>query len=184
MARWGNEGSDKRAIALFISCFGRDRAPSSLKRRDWDRFVAQRRSGALRPPGIEKPKRVGEQIIAYDLKCLTAILNWAVVSPCDGRVLVERNPMHRLPDPRDESPGRPVLHPTTTSSCSAWLDRCTSISRSRSYLPTKPGTASVLSVSSGGATSTSMTAAFGGAPRPTKLGSSTNLRRRRRRDRT
>ena len=60
---------DKRAIALFIACFGGDRPPSSLNRRDWDRFIVQRRCGALRPPGIDKPKAVGEQIIAYDLKC-------------------------------------------------------------------------------------------------------------------
>ena len=102
---------DRRAIALFIACFGRDRTPSSLNRRDWDRFVAQRRSGALRPPGIDKPKAVGEQIIAYDLKCLTAILNWAVVSRYDGRVLLERNPLHGLPYPREESPARPMLSP-------------------------------------------------------------------------
>jgi integrase len=100
---------DRRSIALFIACFGGDREPSSLNRRDWDRFVSQRRSGALRPPGIAKPKPVGEQIIAYDLKCLTAILNWAVVSRYDGRVLLERNPLQGLPYPREESPARPVL---------------------------------------------------------------------------
>jgi integrase len=102
---------DKRAIALFIACFGGDREPSSLNRRDWDRFISQRRCGALRPPGIKKAKAVGEQIIAYDLKCLTAILNWAVVSRYDGRVLLERNPLQGLPYPREESPARPVLSP-------------------------------------------------------------------------
>lgn len=102
---------DKRAIALFIACFGGDRPPSSLNRRDWDRFIVQRRCGALRPPGIDKPKAVGEQIIAYDLKCLTAILNWAVVSRYDGRELLERSPLHGLPYPREESPARPILSP-------------------------------------------------------------------------
>ena len=62
---------------------------------------------------------VREQIVAYDLKCLTAILNWAVVSRYDGRVLLERNPLHGLPYRREESPARPILSPDEYGKLSA-----------------------------------------------------------------
>lgn len=105
----GKQKHDRRCAGLFLRCFGDGRHPDSLTRREWDRFIQDRRSGKLRPEG-SKPRRVRDRVIAYDLSWLLAVLNWATMAS-DGRggVLLERNPLRGLSLPREESPRRPVL---------------------------------------------------------------------------
>lgn len=103
---------DRECMAMFLRAFG-DRPAAQLSRREWDRFIRDRRSGALRPASRSQRQPVvgvRDRAIAYDLGLLTAVLNWATVSS-DGRggVLLERNPLQGLPRPREDSPRRPVL---------------------------------------------------------------------------
>jgi integrase len=104
---------DHRCVALFGKCYGRNRKVLTLNRRDWDRFIQERRRGTLRPDGRKgktKDAGVRDRQIAYDLKFLLAVLNWATLSG-DGRgaPLLERNPLKGLPVPKEENPRRPLI---------------------------------------------------------------------------
>jgi len=101
---------DARCAEMFCRYFGAERRPLTLSRREWDRFIADRRAGRVAPKGVELGKPVGARIIAYDLLTLRAVLNWATVAgDGEGGVLLERNPLKDLPLPRTESPARKVL---------------------------------------------------------------------------
>lgn len=110
------QAHDHRAARLFKQSFGSARKVSTLNRRDWDRFIQERRRGVLRPPGRRaksKEKReagVRDRQIAYDLKFLLSVLNWATMSG-DGRggMLLERNPLKGLVLPKEENPRRPLV---------------------------------------------------------------------------
>lgn len=100
---------DKLCVQLFLKAFG-NRPAATLSRREWDRFIRDRRSGTLRPTSVKRRRMVRDRVIAYDLRFLLAVLNWATVSS-DGRgsALLERNPLKGLPMPREESPRRPMV---------------------------------------------------------------------------
>jgi integrase len=104
-------GHDARCVEMFCRYLGVDRDPASLSRRDWDRFVVARRRGIVCPAGANHAnKRVRDRVIAYDLRYLLSVLNWAtVVGNGRGGALLDRNPLRGLPLPREESPLRPVL---------------------------------------------------------------------------
>ncbi|MGZ3468234.1 MAG: tyrosine-type recombinase/integrase [Gemmatimonadaceae bacterium] len=105
---------DHRCVALFGKCFGRNRKVLTLNRRDWDRFIQERRRGTLRPEGRKgKAKEAGvrDRQIAYDLKFLLSVLNWATLSGDNrGAPLLERNPLKGLPVPKEENPRRPLIN--------------------------------------------------------------------------
>ena len=67
---------DRVATKMFLEFFGRDRKPTTLSQRDWDRFIRERRSGKVGPSG----KPVSDRTVEYDLRSLLAVLNWAVKS--------------------------------------------------------------------------------------------------------
>jgi integrase len=102
---------DQRAADLFRFAFGPGRKARDLSRRDWDRFVRERREGLLAPGGRQgKRPIVGERTIARDLKWLLAVLNWATLAGNGrGGLLLQRNPLRGLPIPKDESPKRPAM---------------------------------------------------------------------------
>jgi integrase len=101
---------DQRCAEMFCRIFGPDRRPETLSRREWDRFIADRRAGRVAPKGVELGKAVGNSIIATDLLTLRAVLNWATMAgDGEGGMLLERNPLKGLPVPRNESPTRRVL---------------------------------------------------------------------------
>jgi len=104
---------DLRCVALFSRSLGRSRKVLTLNRRDWDRFIQDRRRGALRPDGRTgevKVAGVRDRQIAYDLKFLLSVLNWATLSGdgC-GAPLLDRNPLKGLPMPKEENPRRPLV---------------------------------------------------------------------------
>lgn len=100
---------DRQCARLFLEAFG-DRPALELSRREWDRYVRDRRSGRLRPAGTKRERTVRDRVIAYDLRFLLAVLNWATLSSNGrGGVLLERNPCKGLRLPCEESPRRPVL---------------------------------------------------------------------------
>ncbi len=101
-----SRGRDRAAMALFLDCFGRDRRPETLSRRDWDRFIRERRAGRVGPSG----KPVGNRVIEADLTSLMAVLNWAARSRDeDGHLLLDRNPLKGLRKPVEKNPNRVVL---------------------------------------------------------------------------
>jgi len=60
-----------------------------------------RRAGGVRPNGVEKEKAVGDRVVAYGLKFVLGVLNWAArVGDGEGGTLIERNPLQGLPSPR------------------------------------------------------------------------------------
>lgn len=109
----GKRAHDVRAATMFKQFFGGNRKASTLNRRDWDRFIHDRRRGAVRHGGRfgeKKSAGVRDRQIAYDLKFLMAVLNWATLSgDGHGALLLERNPLKGLPMPKEENPRRPLL---------------------------------------------------------------------------
>jgi integrase len=100
---------DRMCREMFCRYFGADRAPYTLSRREWDRFINDRRRGAIGPVhGRKQPVR--DRVIAYDLAHLVALLNWATMAgDARGGVLLDRNPLKGLPLPKEASPKRAVV---------------------------------------------------------------------------
>ena len=100
------QGHDQRAARLFLEALGPRFKANALSRREWDRFIHQRRRGIISPPG-GGGRKAGNRVIAYDLKFLVSVLNWATTAG-DGRggKLLETNPVKGLKMPREESPKR------------------------------------------------------------------------------
>ncbi len=103
---WKSRGHDRGATRMFLRFFGRNRDPATLSRRDWDRFIRERRAGRVGPSG----KPVSDRMVEYDLKFLIAVLNWAARSRDErGRLLLDRNPLKGLKKPTEKNPNRVVL---------------------------------------------------------------------------
>ena len=97
---------DRVATGMFLDFLGRNRRPETLSRRDWDRFIRERRAGRVGPSG----KPVGNRTVEWDLTFLMAVLNWAARSKDEqGRPLLDRNPLKGLRKPREKNPNRVVL---------------------------------------------------------------------------
>ena len=97
---------DRAATRMFLGFFGEGRLPGTLSKRDWDRFVLERRSGRTGPSG----RPVGDRTVERDLKFLLAVLNWAAKSRDEeGRLLVESNPLRGLRTPAEKNPARVIL---------------------------------------------------------------------------
>ncbi|MDE0073959.1 MAG: site-specific integrase [Gammaproteobacteria bacterium] len=97
---------DRVATRMFLDFFGSQRRPETLSRRDWDRFIRERRAGRVGPSG----KPVSNRMIECDLRFLIAVLNWAARSRDErGRLLLESNPLRGLKTPVEKNPLRVVL---------------------------------------------------------------------------
>ena len=97
---------DRVTMRMFLMFFGRNRKPETLSRRDWDRFIRERRAGRVGPSG----KPVSNRMIECDLRFLIAVLNWAAKSRDEqGRLLLESNPLRGLKTPVEKNPLRVVL---------------------------------------------------------------------------
>ena len=97
---------DGTTMKMFLRFFGRDRGAATLSRRDWDRFIRERRAGRIGISG----RPVSNRTIAYDLAFLMAVLNWAARSKDDrGHPMLDRNPLKGLKKPKEKNPNRVVL---------------------------------------------------------------------------
>jgi len=102
----GSQRADRAATRMFLGFFGRGRKPSTLSRRDWDRFIRARRAGKVGASG----KPVSDATIEHDLKFLIAVFNWAGKSKDEeGRLLLGSNPLKGLKTPTEKNPTRVVL---------------------------------------------------------------------------
>ena len=100
---------DRVATKMFLGFFGRDRKPTTLSQRDWDRFIRERRSGEVGP----SCKPVSDRTVERDLRFLLAVLNWAARSRDeDGRLLLDSNPLKGLKVPMEKNPNRVTLTQT------------------------------------------------------------------------
>ena len=91
---------------MFLGCFGQNRDPATLSKRDWDRFIRARRAGRVGASG----RPVSDRTIEYDLKFLIAVFNWAAKSRDEhGRLLLDSNPLKGLKTPKEKNPVRVVL---------------------------------------------------------------------------
>jgi integrase len=106
----GKRLHDARCAEMFLRHYGASRKPLTLARREWDRFIADRRAARVAPRQAKPGRTVRDRVVAYDLQWLVAVFNWATIAG-DGRggVLLERNPFKGFPLPREESPARPTL---------------------------------------------------------------------------
>jgi integrase len=108
----GKQRHDATCAEMFCRCFGAGRQPRTLNVRDWQKFIRERKSGALRPLSRsgDPITPVGDQQVRYDLKFLVAVLNFATVARDDKDVpLLTHNPLKGLPFPVEVSPCRPML---------------------------------------------------------------------------
>ena len=97
---------DRAATRMFLGCFGRNRDPATLSKRDWDRFIRARRAGRVGASGSP----VSDRTIEYDLKFLIAVFNWAAkLRDEHGRLLLDSNPLKGLKTPKEKNPVRVVL---------------------------------------------------------------------------
>ena len=97
---------DRVAMRMFLAFLGPRRRPETLSRRDWDRFIRERRAGRVGPSG----RLVSNRMIECDLRFLIAVLNWAARSRDErGRLLLESNPLRGLKTPVEKNPLRIVL---------------------------------------------------------------------------
>jgi len=115
----GKQRHDATAAEMFCRCFGANRKPQTLSVRDWQKFIAARRSGTLRPLSFDagdekKPIRsVSDLQLRYDLKFLMAVLNFATLARDDSSApLLAQNPLKGLPYPSKDNPRRPMLSDT------------------------------------------------------------------------
>ena len=91
---------------MFLDFLGPHRRPETLSRRDWDRFIRERRAGRVGPSG----KPVSNRTIEVDLKFLLAVFNWATKSRDEeGKLLLDSNPLRGLRTPKEKNPTRAVL---------------------------------------------------------------------------
>ncbi len=101
-----NQRHDRAAMQMFLKFLGADRRPETLSRRDWDRFIRERRAGRIGPSG----RPVGNRTLEWDLTFLMAVLNWAARSRDEhGRPMLDRNPLKGLRKPKAKNPTRVVL---------------------------------------------------------------------------
>ena len=104
------QGHDRRAVQLFVTCWGVQRDVATLSRRDWDHFIVWRREQGDRRPRKAGRHALRNRVIVQDLKFVRAVLNWATqAGDGAGKQLLEKNPLDKLSYPADTGVRRPVL---------------------------------------------------------------------------
>jgi integrase len=101
---------DRRALEMFRRAFGAHRPVAGLDRREWDRFIRDRRAGTIRPAGVKEGRPVKARAVEQDLRLLLAVFNWAVtVRDANRKRLLVENPFRGFTVPHEENPRRPIL---------------------------------------------------------------------------
>ena len=95
---------DRRAARFWCDILGPNRLVSTLNHRDAARFVAERRRRGDQRLGSSFGKPVRARVPEHDVRCVRAVLRWAV-----GAGLITRNPLDGLRVETERNPRRPVL---------------------------------------------------------------------------
>jgi len=99
----------KRRVAIWTAFLGATRTVQTIDFPTLDRFVRERRAGAIQPEGHELPKDPSNRAIAADLQFLRAALNHATrVVRSNGERLLATNPVAGYQPPETTQPRRPV----------------------------------------------------------------------------
>lgn len=94
---------DRRALEMARSCWGAGTRVLDLDRRHWDRFILQRRQGAL------SPHQVRDGAIENDLRLIRAVFNWAMALKANGKPLLAFDPFRGCTVPTELNPWRPSI---------------------------------------------------------------------------
>lgn len=94
---------DRRALGMATACWGEGTRVADLDRRHWDRFILQRRQGAL------SEHKVRDGAIEGNLRLIRAVFNWALTVKANGRPLLAFNPFRGFTIPAELNPLRPSL---------------------------------------------------------------------------
>lgn len=98
-----------KAFGLFREHVGSDFPVAGLGKHQVDTYIAARKAGTLvAAGGRHGGKRVRAGVIAKELGCLHAALNWAELYKVNGRPLIAKNPIRGVPTPEEPNPRRPV----------------------------------------------------------------------------
>lgn len=100
---------DARRVAIWRTVLGPATDINGIDRGTLDRFVRQRRAGAIEVPGYELRAGVTDRTIGADLEFLRRALNWGrTVKDATGRPLVIDTPFIGYAIPNTASPKRPL----------------------------------------------------------------------------
>ena len=99
------------ALTCWETFLGSDFRCADLGPREWDGFKRQRLTGAIDAKGhpvTENRKPLKPSSVNLQLDALRMTLNWAITWRVDGRPLLDRNPVLRLPFLRDINQSRSI----------------------------------------------------------------------------
>jgi hypothetical protein len=101
----------RQYLQLWGTFAGRHTPAKDLGAREWEAFKRQRRSGAINGHGVavdaEKRRPISRGTVNLGLDTLTILCNWATRWRVEGRPLLERSQVWRLPYMDDANPRRP-----------------------------------------------------------------------------
>lgn len=104
-----HQAYDRLAAAMFVRYLASSLRASALSRRDWDRFLRDRREGFI-GPGKGPWRKVGARTVQKDLYFLQSVLRWATqVRGVDGNFLLDTNPLRGLKPPGEKNPRRVTM---------------------------------------------------------------------------
>jgi len=99
----------KRRIAVWTTFLGANRDIATIDHPTIDRYVRERRDGAIQVKGHKLKKRVSDGAIGSDIVFLNAAINHGTkVSRSNGTKLVAVNPLRGYPIPQNKNKRRPV----------------------------------------------------------------------------
>jgi integrase len=119
--------ADERRVRCWTRTLGPTKDLSKLSLREWEGFVAARRSGAIdaegEPVPVDKRKPVRDGTIWADCVFHLSVLNWATRWREEDRYLMSENPARGFPLPREKNVNRPVVSPERFSAIRAKADQ-------------------------------------------------------------
>lgn len=102
----------RQFLTLWTTFVGRHVPVKDLGAREWEAFKRQRLSGTIdghgKPVEAEKRRPVSPGTVNLGLDALTILCNWATRWRIEGRPLLDRSPVWRLPYLDDANPQRAV----------------------------------------------------------------------------